>query len=419
MKNAGADGAWYAMDLSTNLALAQGLIQNGVKMKAQLMATGYGHELLEQPVAKTLGPDIIFDHRLGAGRAEDQGDEALPGRPREVRRLHQGARLRDLHRLHRLRHGHHGAEEAGRRPRPVDVLGSAAFGRDVQRRRRARLHRLEPEPRDLRQDRVGRRDQRSAHLHVGAPGEGRQVRRAEAQGFEHELLDRRAHRGVRRPAVHRDRHVCRDEVSAPRAEQVQSSPTSSTAWFTQTSESRIVASWTCRTPSSGSRWRGGARPTTAGGGCEDPSPGRPRHRHLVGGQRGRIDVAQHVQLTSDSCSRSSAGKLFATHPHSAASLPVIELPVSWMYFACAIVIFHGKIGTSGESRATAVAEAGVVGDEAMSAIDMSSRPPARQLPCTCTHRRGGPRGSSSRGRPAANWSVHAEPGSPTQPVCSF
>jgi branched-chain amino acid transport system substrate-binding protein len=60
MKNAGADAGWYAMDLSTNLALAQGLIQNGVKMKAQLMATGYGHELLDQPVAKTLGPDIIL-----------------------------------------------------------------------------------------------------------------------------------------------------------------------------------------------------------------------------------------------------------------------------------------------------------------------------------------------------------------------
>jgi len=60
MKNAGADAGWYAMDLSTNLALAQGLIQNGVKMKAQLMATGYGHELLDQPVSKTLGPDIVF-----------------------------------------------------------------------------------------------------------------------------------------------------------------------------------------------------------------------------------------------------------------------------------------------------------------------------------------------------------------------
>jgi branched-chain amino acid transport system substrate-binding protein len=60
MRNAGADAGWYAMDLSTNLALAQGLIQNGVKMKAQLMATGYGHELLDQPVSKTLGPDIIL-----------------------------------------------------------------------------------------------------------------------------------------------------------------------------------------------------------------------------------------------------------------------------------------------------------------------------------------------------------------------
>src|ERR1700758_1432513 len=29
-------------------------------MKAQLMATGYGQELLDQPVSKTLGPDIVF-----------------------------------------------------------------------------------------------------------------------------------------------------------------------------------------------------------------------------------------------------------------------------------------------------------------------------------------------------------------------
>jgi substrate-binding family protein len=48
------------MDLSTNLALAAGLTQNNVTMKAQVMATGYGHELLDQPVSKTLGPDIVF-----------------------------------------------------------------------------------------------------------------------------------------------------------------------------------------------------------------------------------------------------------------------------------------------------------------------------------------------------------------------
>ena len=60
IKNAGANAGYYVMDLSTNLALAQALKQNGVAMKAQLMATGYGQNLLDQPVAKTLGPDVVF-----------------------------------------------------------------------------------------------------------------------------------------------------------------------------------------------------------------------------------------------------------------------------------------------------------------------------------------------------------------------
>jgi branched-chain amino acid transport system substrate-binding protein len=60
IKNSGADGAFYVMDLSTNLAIAQNLAQNGVKMKSQQMATGYGQGLLDQPVAKTLGSDVVF-----------------------------------------------------------------------------------------------------------------------------------------------------------------------------------------------------------------------------------------------------------------------------------------------------------------------------------------------------------------------
>ncbi len=60
MKNADADSAYYAMDLSTNLALAQSLQQNGVKMKAQYMATGYGQALLDQPFSKALGPEIVL-----------------------------------------------------------------------------------------------------------------------------------------------------------------------------------------------------------------------------------------------------------------------------------------------------------------------------------------------------------------------
>jgi ABC-type branched-subunit amino acid transport system substrate-binding protein len=60
IKNAGADAAFYAMNANTNLAIAQGLVQNNVDMKAQLMATGYGQALLDQPVSKTLSPNILF-----------------------------------------------------------------------------------------------------------------------------------------------------------------------------------------------------------------------------------------------------------------------------------------------------------------------------------------------------------------------
>jgi branched-chain amino acid transport system substrate-binding protein len=60
IKNAGADAAYYAMNGNTNLAIAQGLKQNGVDMKAQLMATGYGQALLDQPIANQLGPSVIF-----------------------------------------------------------------------------------------------------------------------------------------------------------------------------------------------------------------------------------------------------------------------------------------------------------------------------------------------------------------------
>jgi branched-chain amino acid transport system substrate-binding protein len=60
IKNAGADAAFYAMNGNTNLAIAQGLKQNGVDMKAQLMATGYGQALLDQPIANQLGPSVIF-----------------------------------------------------------------------------------------------------------------------------------------------------------------------------------------------------------------------------------------------------------------------------------------------------------------------------------------------------------------------
>jgi branched-chain amino acid transport system substrate-binding protein len=60
IKNSGADAAYYAMNANTNLAIAQGLLQNGVTMKVQIMATGYGQQLLDQPIARTMGPNILM-----------------------------------------------------------------------------------------------------------------------------------------------------------------------------------------------------------------------------------------------------------------------------------------------------------------------------------------------------------------------
>ena len=55
-------------------------------MKSTILATGYGQHLLDQPVAQTFGPEVVHATGLGAGRAQDEGDEAVPGRPQEVRR---------------------------------------------------------------------------------------------------------------------------------------------------------------------------------------------------------------------------------------------------------------------------------------------------------------------------------------------
>ena len=60
IKNAGADAAYYPMDLSTDLAIAQSLTQNNVHMKAELMPAGYGQALLDSPAARTFGPEIVL-----------------------------------------------------------------------------------------------------------------------------------------------------------------------------------------------------------------------------------------------------------------------------------------------------------------------------------------------------------------------
>jgi branched-chain amino acid transport system substrate-binding protein len=60
IKNAGADAAYLPLVASSNFAVIQGLQQNNVTMKALVMPTGYGQDLLDQPTAKILGPEDIF-----------------------------------------------------------------------------------------------------------------------------------------------------------------------------------------------------------------------------------------------------------------------------------------------------------------------------------------------------------------------
>ena len=60
LKNAGADAVYLPLDGNTNLAIAQGLQQNGVHMKAVLMASGYGQAMLDSPITKTLNSaDVV------------------------------------------------------------------------------------------------------------------------------------------------------------------------------------------------------------------------------------------------------------------------------------------------------------------------------------------------------------------------
>ncbi|MDQ1430491.1 MAG: branched-chain amino acid transport system substrate-binding protein [Actinomycetota bacterium] len=60
IKNSGADATVLPMVSSTNIAVVQGLAQSGVQMKANLLFTGYGQDLLDSPAAATLGPNTIF-----------------------------------------------------------------------------------------------------------------------------------------------------------------------------------------------------------------------------------------------------------------------------------------------------------------------------------------------------------------------
>ncbi len=60
IKNAGADALYAPIDVAAELAIVQGLQQNGVDMKANIMVAGYGQEILDSPAASTLGSNTVF-----------------------------------------------------------------------------------------------------------------------------------------------------------------------------------------------------------------------------------------------------------------------------------------------------------------------------------------------------------------------
>jgi branched-chain amino acid transport system substrate-binding protein len=60
MKNAGVDATYLPLVLSSNLAIIQNAAQNNLKFKLAVLATGYGQPLLDQPVSKTIGPEVLF-----------------------------------------------------------------------------------------------------------------------------------------------------------------------------------------------------------------------------------------------------------------------------------------------------------------------------------------------------------------------
>jgi branched-chain amino acid transport system substrate-binding protein len=60
IKNAGADAVYLPMAAATNIAVVQGLQQNGVDMKASLLATGYGQDFLDSPAAQDFPSSAFF-----------------------------------------------------------------------------------------------------------------------------------------------------------------------------------------------------------------------------------------------------------------------------------------------------------------------------------------------------------------------
>jgi branched-chain amino acid transport system substrate-binding protein len=61
IKNSGADAVYLPLGADANFAIVQGLQQNNVDVKVNVLGTGYSQALLDQPIVKTIKPsDVMF-----------------------------------------------------------------------------------------------------------------------------------------------------------------------------------------------------------------------------------------------------------------------------------------------------------------------------------------------------------------------
>ena len=202
IKNSGADAVYLPMVAASNIAVVQGLQQNGVEMKANILATGYGQEFLDSPVAKTLEPNTVFSSPYKPVEVKDKATKQFQADLKKYAGPHRRARLRPVHRLHHLQSGDPRVAERREDAHPPGLHRRSPQAR-LARRSRPDLRAGRHQPREHRDG----ADDELLVLHVR---EGREVRHHEQGQALHRQARRleggpRGQRGRRPLLRHHDR----------------------------------------------------------------------------------------------------------------------------------------------------------------------------------------------------------------------
>ena len=132
IKNAGADAVYLPMAAATNVAVVQGLQQNGVDMKASLLA----HRVRPGLPRLAGGEGAADEHVLPDGYSPVEVPNAATKKfqadLKKYAELHRRARLRRVQRLHPRRPDHQGLRERGQEPHPPGDRRRRARGRQVR-----------------------------------------------------------------------------------------------------------------------------------------------------------------------------------------------------------------------------------------------------------------------------------------------